>query len=97
LHVTGVQTCALPISSQNARTGKNGSYVLVNPTTRNTGTRYYLDKIVVHPKYKPNSSKQFDDIALFRTIKPMSGAKLAINKNQNAARKRVAWGRRGRA
>lgn len=69
--------------SRMARTGKGASYVLINPTSRNSGTRYYLDKIVVHPKYRPNSAKQFDDIALFRTIKPMGGTTLPLNSDKN--------------
>lgn len=69
--------------SKTARTGEGRSYVLVNPKTRDAGKKYYLSKVVVNPGYRPNSVKQFNDLALIRTIKPMPGPSLPINGNEN--------------
>jgi len=66
-----------------AKTGKGKSFVLVNPTTRNQGTRYYLDYIIVHPDYNPNSANNLNDLALLRTSKKMPGATLTPNSDKS--------------
>lgn len=66
-----------------AKVGKGKSYVLANPATRNQGTRYYLDSIVVHPKYDPKSSTDFHDIALLRTSQKMPSGTLKPNSNKS--------------
>ena len=41
-----------------AKTGNGKSYLQVNPATRGAGTRYYLDKVIVHSGYKKNARLQ---------------------------------------
>lgn len=62
-----------------AKTGKNGTYIQVNPGQRNSGPRFYVKKIYVHPGYRPNSSNQHNDIALLQTSEKMNTATLPIN------------------
>lgn len=62
-----------------ARVGNGQSYLQVNPAKRGTGKKYYLEKVVVHPKYKKNAQLQLNDLALLKTKKPMGPSKLPIN------------------
>ena len=41
-----------------AKTGNGKSYLQVNPATRGAGTRYYLDKVIVHSGYRKNARLQ---------------------------------------
>jgi secreted trypsin-like serine protease len=66
-----------------SKVGSGKSFVLANPTTRNQGTRYYLDYIVVHPKYNPNAANNLNDLALLRTSKKMPGGTLTPNSTKS--------------
>lgn len=81
--ITAAQ-CVKQTATAKARKGHGKSYVTINPTTRNKGKRYYLNKIVVHPRYNAAGGNQPNDIALIRTIKPMRGATLPINSDTTA-------------
>ena len=48
------------------------------------GTRYYLDKVIVHSGYKKNARLQINDVALLKTKVSMGGAKLALNSDKSA-------------
>ncbi len=65
-----------------AKVGK--SYVQVNPTSRSVGTRYYVDKILVHPGYKRTSRLQLNDVALLRMKKRMPTRALSLNTSRSA-------------
>jgi len=67
-----------------AKTGNGKSYLQVNPATRGAGTRYYLDKVIVHSGYKKNARLQINDVALLKTKVSMGGAKLALNSDKSA-------------
>lgn len=71
-------------SDGKAKIGNRKSYLLVNPTTRGAGTRYYLEKVVVHPKYKKNSRLQLNDVALLKTKKSMGSGTLPLNSTKSA-------------
>ena len=62
-----------------AEKGVKGSYVQTNPVRRDVGVRHYLDKIIVHPDYRPESIAQFNDIALLHSMTPFGGATLPVN------------------
>ncbi len=66
-----------------AKVGAGKSFVLANPSTRNEGTRYYLDYIVVNPKYNPNSAANLNDIALLRMSKKLPGGTLKPNADKS--------------
>ena len=67
-----------------ARVGNKKSFVQVNPSTRGSGTRYYLDKVIVHPKYNKKARLALNDVALLKTKKSMPGAKLSLNSTRSA-------------
>lgn len=73
-----------------AQTGSRGSYVQVNPARIDSGARYHLSRIVVHPDYKPNSRNQRNDLALIRTSSVMPSGRLGINTNKSAPKKGAA-------
>ncbi|MGV1080592.1 MAG: S1 family peptidase [Candidatus Nanopelagicales bacterium] len=73
-----------------ADTGSRGSYVQVNPSKINAGTRYRLNRIVVHPDYKPNSRNQRNDLALIRTSSRMPSGRLGINTSKSSPQKGAA-------
>ncbi len=68
----------------NAKIGRGKSYLLKNPTTRGAGTRFYLEKIIVHPKFDSNSRLQLNDVALLKTKKSMGSSKLTLNTTKSA-------------
>ena len=80
--VTAAHCVATPDGK--TKIGKGKSYLLVNPKTRGTGKRFYLDKAIVHPSYKPNSRLQLADVALLKTSKSMGGGKLTLNTSRTA-------------
>lgn len=67
-----------------SKIGNKKSYLLVNPTSRGAGKRFYLEQIVVHPKYKANSRLQLNDVALLKTKKSMGSGRLALNTSKSA-------------
>ena len=65
-----------------AKVGK--SFVQVNPTSRSAGTRYYVERIVIHPGYKRTSRLQLNDVALLRMKKRMPTRGLSLNTSRSA-------------
>ncbi|MFA7266976.1 MAG: serine protease, partial [Candidatus Nanopelagicales bacterium] len=80
--VTAAHCVATPDGK--SKIGKGKSYLLVNPKTRGTGKRFYLDKVLVHPSYKTNSRLQLADVALLKTTKSMGGGKLPLNTSKTS-------------
>jgi hypothetical protein len=66
-----------------AQIGNGKSYLQINPTSRGVGKKYYLEQVVVHPKYKKNADLQLNDLALLKTKKSMGTSKLPINSNKS--------------
>lgn len=62
-----------------ASTGKRGTYIQINPPSRNQGAHYKAEKIIVHPNYIPTSPNQRNDIALIRTKARMNTTPMGLN------------------
>lgn len=82
--VTAAHCVARPGWNSIAETGAGKTYVQVNPATRGTGPRHYIDQIVVHPQYEPASASQFNDLALLHSMTPFDTSSLSINANPGA-------------
>ena len=76
--------CVTRPGEQGADVGPGGSYLQVNPPTRDSGTRHYLDRIVVHPGYLPSSRNQLNDLALLHSATSFGNPGLPINSNAAA-------------
>ncbi|MEI8084524.1 MAG: serine protease, partial [Actinomycetes bacterium] len=78
--ITAAHCVARP-SSPIADVGPDGSYLLVNPGTRDSGAKHYLDRIIVHPGYVPTSRNQANDLALLHSTTSFGNPGLPINTN----------------
>ncbi len=66
-----------------AATGRGESYLQTNPGTRNTGTRHWIDRIVINPGYT-FGPLHWNDLALLRTTSRLVAPALTLNANPSA-------------
>ncbi len=71
--------CVERPNGQRADTGSRGSYVRVNPVTRESGPKKFIDRIVINPGYVAESDSQLNDIALIHTSSSFGSSTLPIN------------------
>jgi len=71
--------CVVSDVGEYIRLGTDRSSVIINPGSTRTGTRHWIDRVVVHPGYRPGASTHRNDIALLHTSSVVGTTTLPLN------------------
>lgn len=71
--------CVVSDYGEQARLGPGHSALLVNPARNGVGTRLWIDRVAVHPSYRPYVNTHPHDVALLHSPTTLPSSTLALN------------------